>query len=874
MMRRETSGSDAARGPVLPRRAALAGLGLLAAGLAVPAALALPEAAEAQIASVTVASQGRLHYPYANWADHEAGHASWFQSSRGTAMYCINRHNGTFAGNWSSGKSVSFWDDSAFWLFSRDDSKARAVAYLVAKHYGAAGESYETTECQIAIWMVLEYATVDISWEDAFEAVWGNTNTHMKPVSSRWAAEAWAFGKSGDSAYDRRVCAWLPDGGAQPLAFWDPIVTTDLWLGVTPAATNGQALADGVYRIRSAYNESYCLDADSGSEMGTQLKVWSEADTWNQLFHLRCVDGWNLFEVRPLNSLALTYDVADSGGSGSKVNKWYQNPTETPNQRFYLEHSDGGSWCIVPSHSVETALDLETYSVANGVGVITWGRTRQDNGYGTTSPSQRWYLERWDVNRLAPATSTADSYTRGMSGGVYAIYDHQDLDVELGRFNLRDDGWGHYEGVWNQVDEQYYVHMVKAPAGYRFDNQTYRFNIQERLVSSGGRPWMRTSIEPEVWCVRHYVVDLDGTTHLVGEATLVAGTQVTLESACFVAAETKAKADFPDDYPLLRKWYLDVATTTHFSPGPLAGDLTLFARRPGTVHFLWLDHDGATWHEVHAAKVAWGEALSASGQEVADADSALRDALDVEVMDHVDRWYTDKGMGARLSSLTVKSDVYLYARPSWGYVTHYVDGTGQANVVTMPDGSRARFGPFAWGHRYEVAAEVTEAARAAGCTPGLACWYSDPADPWVASDAEPATPATSGSHTTSLVIEAAETGLYATNRLTLSFALADGSVDPAGEELLASMADGAATADTALPDARVVRRLRTYALRGYELAYRRGEDGRWRTLRPRAWYDDAAAAGTASLSVRPSADCTRYALWRWNTADGVVDERG
>ena len=861
--------------PTLTRRQALIGAGIAAGAIAAgPVSLALPEAALAALPSVTVASQGRLHYPYADWSDHQASHASWFQSSRGTAMYCIARSYHTFADNWASGTSMSFWDSNAFGLFSRDDHIARAVAWLVANHYGAGAASYEATECQIAIWMVLEYATSPISWDDAFVNVWGNTNTHMQPVSVDWATSAWSFGKSGDSSYDRRVCAWRPASGAQPLAFWDPIVTTDLWLGVTPAAANGHALADGVYRIRSAYNESYCLDANSDSAMGVQLKVWEETDTWNQLFHLKCVDSWNLFEVRPLNSLALTYDVENAGGSGSRVMKWYQNSAATANQRYYLEHSDNGSWCIAPSHSAETALDLETYSIANGTKVITWSRTRQENGYGTTSPSQRWYLERWDVNRLAQATSTADTYQRGMSGGVYAIYDHQNLDVELGRFNLRDDGWGRYEGVWNQVDEQYYVHMVKAPAGYRFDNQTYRFNIQEQLISSGGRPWMVTSIEPEVWCVRHYVVDLDGTTHLVGEATLVAATQLTLDSACFAAAEAKAKADFPDDYPYLRKWYLDVATSVAFSPGPLSADLTLFARRPGSVHFMWLDHDGTTWHEVHSARVTWGETLSASGPELADADSALRSALDVEVMDHVDRWYTDKDMGARLSSLTVKSDVYLYARPSWGYVTHYVDGTGPANVVTMPDGSRARFGPFAWGHRYEVSAEVTEAARAAGCTPGLASWYSDSADPWVASDAEPATPATTGSRTESLVIAAAETGLYATNRLTLSFALADGSVDPAGEELLASMADGAATADTTLPDARVVRRLRTYALRGYELAYRRGEDGRWRTLRPRAWYDDAAAAGTASLSVRPSADCARYALWRWNTADGVVDERG
>lgn len=863
---------DEGRGPVLTRRQALIGAGIAATAIAAgPVSLALPEVALAQIAGITIASKGLLHYPYADWSDHTASHASWFQSSRGTAMYCINRSNHNFAANWASGSSRSFWDSSAFGLFSRDSRIARAVAYLVANHRGAAAASYEATECQIAVWMVLEYATVDVSWDTAFVRVWGNSNTHMQPVSVQWASDAWAYGKAGNTSHDRHVYAWLPADGTQPLAFWNPIVTTDLWFGVTAAAKNGHVLPDGVYRLRNGRNTSFYLDAHNSSNMGDQLCVWSSDGSRAQQFHLKCVSGTNLYEIRPLTNLALTFDVANAGGSGAGVMKWYQNSTASNNQRFYIEASTGGTWCLIPAH--DTSLALTASSLSQGSGVTVTTRTRESSGQGTTSPNQRWVLERIDTSTGSVTQAVTDSYSKKFSGGVYAIYDHENLDVELGRFSLRDDGWGHYEGVWDEVEENYYVHMVSCPAGYKADKMTYRFNVQESLVSNGGRPWMATSLEPITHIVRFYVVDLDGTTHLVSSATLATGTWLTTAAACFAAAEAAAKKAYPDDYPYLRKWYRDVATSTAFASMTLSADLTLFARRPGAVHFMYQGASGA-WQEAHSSRMAYKSTLKATDQLVKDADSRLQAILDVETLDYVPRWYTGKDLSTRLSSVTVTGDVWLYAKVGYGYVTHYVDGTDSAHVVTMPDGAKAKFGPFAYGYRYTVDASVTEAARAAGCTPGLACWYSDPADPWVTSDPEPATPATAGSFTQSLVVRAAETGLYATNRLTLSYALADGSVNPADEDLTSSMADGAQAADTTLPAAEVLRRARTHSMRGYELAYKRADDSRWRTLRPRAWYGDAAATGTPSLSVKPSADCTRYALWQWNTADGVVDERG
>lgn len=878
---------DPMRSLCVPRRALFAGLGLIACGIAAEPILG-PETAWAAEASTWPASHG-------DFGDHNASGTKWWTSNRGEYMYCIDETNHRIATTGSSGtpKDIS--------SVLTNNRIRRAVEFIIAKGpknssdeqrsvYGQPpsgkwGEWWRNRLlCQWAIWLVTRCG-VDVgysSWN--YSAVIGHSRDWLIQKSydgivdslEWYLSEACSYAKGSSEEYTGYVKAWQGYDGSQPVAYYNRVYTADLWFGVTPAANNGHALADGVYRIRSAYNESYCLDANSDSVMGVQLKLYSDAETNNQLFHLKCVDSWNLFEIRPLNSLALTYDVENAGGSGSKVMKWYQNSKPSANQRFYLEHSDNGSWCIVPSHSVETALDLETYSVQNNTKVITWSRTRQSNGYGTTSQSQRWYLERVDTNTKGPAAGTVESYSKGFSGGVYAIYENENLDVELGRFNLREDGWGLFSGPWSKINENYYVHMVSCPSGYRFDNMTYRFNVEQSLIEKGGRPWMTTSLEPTVVTVRFHVVDLDGTTHLVHSTEFVLGTKVGPESTCVADADAKAREAYPEEYEYLRKWYLDIGMGKRLTEATVVtADLNLFARRPARLAFVWLGSDGRTWNLCHQAYRKWGMELAPGDETVTAADEALAAALDVETLDLTPRWFTDEACRTPLAASRIKANMTLRATPSWGWVSHYVDGTGNEALVRMPDGAPARFGPFAYGHRYAIDAAVTEAARAIGCTPGLASWYADATDPWVTSDQEPATPATSGSFAESVLVDRAETPLYATNRLTLSFALADGSVDAAAEPELHVAADASSGAATVvLPSPVVVRRLRSRSLPGYDQAYAPTEGGRWHTLRPRAWYEDAAATGTPSLTVRSAVDGTLYALWRWNTADGVVDNRG
>ena len=870
------------KGPSVTRRAALVGAGLgLGAALAGPMALALPaEVAEAATPYSCIADQGLLHYPaYTPVQDLVASHSQWFDSSRGEAMYCINRHNGSYTPDYAGGTVCLLTDAAAYWLFSNDRQIARAVAWVVANNRSCGGTSWERTYAQCAIWMIIEHAYDPISWSLAFEAVWGASNQRMDPAASDIAARAWAFGKSGDTSLDRRVLAFVPSDGCQPVAFYNPIYTEGdygLWMGVSAAATNGHPIADGVYMLRCKGNASYYLatssdrDADGG---GHDLMVWTpySGDSWRtEEFHLRWMPDSGAYQMRPLVNGVLSVD-ARNGNAGQAAHTYWQNGSDS--QLFFVEPCGDGTFCLCPRRNAGLSLTCAGYW--NGAEVTFEARTAGEGGQGASLASQRWQLERVDTSTGGFARGTVDSYDRSLAGAVWGVYHDESCSSEWGRMTTGSDGWAKWPDPWDEVNDDWYVRMISAPAGYRRDTMRYRFRITEDHVAYHGRcrPWLYTSLEPDTYAVSFYVVDVDGTCHLVHKAVLASGSSVAAGAPCVADADASARREYPDDFEFLRRWYRDVATLTELGTLTLAGDVSLFARRPGAIHFLWLASDGSTWTEVHSAKAPWLSTVSPSDGSFAEADARLARALDVEVMDYVDRWYSGKGASdGKFTSAEVRGEVYVYARPSWGTVTHYVDGTGPESVVRMPDGSRATFGPFAWGHRYAVDASVTEAARAAGCTPGLAAWYADASDPMVASDELPQaqTPPTAD-----LLITQASTALYATNRLTLSFALAEGSVEPAEEPELHEAADASSPApDVALPQAAVVRRLRSRQLAGYGQAYAPAEGGRWRTLRSRAWYADAAATGTPSLTLRPSRDQTLYALWRWNTADGVVDDRG
>ena len=940
----------------MPRRALFAGLGLAVAGIAAGPVVG-PELALAGEASTWPRERG-------DFSAHSAGGTKWWNSNRGEYMYCIDRTNHHIAETGQNGTTVD--------LRSKLDADvAKGVEYLLANGpkddsdcqrqiygqppSGRYGEWWRSRLMfQWAIWSMVEGYHDSRSWRTIMDEVTGGfTYDSMHECMETLLRDATNYIRSSSTRYAGYAKAWQPSGGCQPLAYYNKVLTTNLRFGVTPAAKNGHALSDGVYRIRSAYDESYYWDAAGDPNMGNQLKLWHADGSREQLFHIRVVDGWNLVEIRPLTNLALTYDVANAGGSGTSVIKWYQNKNVSANQRFYMEHSDNGSWCFCPSHSVETALDVSSYSLQNGTTIETWSRTRQSNGYGTTSKSQRWYLERYDTNSKKQTSVEVDSYTKPVRGAVYGVYPGESTSGEVGRFTIGNDGWGQYPAPWSEVNDNWFVHMISAPSGYRFDNTWYRFRIQESLIDNSGRPWMFTSLEPSTCTVRFYVVTLDGASHLQSSAQLTLGTTLTTAAACFAEAEAKAKANYPTDYALLRKWYRDAATATAFASLALAGDLnlysrtpvtvtfvvvaangtqtqvhstklayrttlgpshdcvkaadgkvasrfpdadmsltrrwftdvaattgmgtrtltsslTLYARLPVTVRFMWQKGDG-TWAEARREQAAWGLTLTTANPMFGRADGSVKDALGVEVLDYVRRWFTSMSGTGQFSSKKLASDLTLYAIPVYGQVTYYCDGTDEAHVVAMADGTKAKFAGIALGTRVTVKPEVTEAARRPGCTPGLAAWYTDPADPAVARAdffGEGA------SRFDSAVLAAPRLDLYAANRATVSFDYADGSVVPdEGWELRVSPDHAAAEASMALPASRVGLCDRTMSLPSFDRVYRHEGGGSWRALTGWCWYPDSAATQARTSVVTVAADQTLYVLWRYDTSDGIVDER-
>lgn len=975
----------------MPRRALFAGLGLLVGGIAAGPVVG-PEVALAGEASTWPSDQG-------DFGSHNASGTKWWTSNRGEYMYCIDETNHHIATTGSNGTPK---DLSSVLTNTRI---RRAVEFLIAN--GPKNSSDEQRSiygqppsdrwgqwwrnrilCQWAIWLVTRCG-VDVGYSDwSYNAVightrdWLNENSYDGIVDSlEWyLSDACSYAKGNSEQYTGYVKAWQGSDGSQPLAYYNRVYTTDLWFGVTAAAKNGHALADGVYRIRCASNDNYYLSTNNDSGQGPQLMVWEAYpdDAWKaEEFHLKCVDSWNLFEIRTLNNLVLTLDVANSGGSGTAVNKWHQNNPSTSNQQFYLEHSDNGSWVIVPKHSVETALDVSG-SLSNGTKVITRSRTRQANGYGTTSASQRWVLERVDTNTRGTTQTAAETYDRGFSGGVYAIYDHENLDTELGRFNLRADGWGQYSGPWSQVNENYYVHMVTCPSGYKFDNMTYRFNVEQALIEAGGRPWMTTSLEPTVVTVRFYIVDLGGGTHFQTSASLPSGTELTTAAACFVAAEAKAKANYPADFDLIRRWYREAATKTAFATmtlggdlnlygrlpvtvtfvaienggterrvyaqklsyltsfGPtheavttaterleqaypkvgggyfrrwftdkgtdkalgtleLTGNLTLYARLPVTVHFMYLDGDGS-WNEVYSEPAQYKSTVTTGWSMFSTADEKLRDELGVEVMDYVDRWYVDRNSRTNFTSKLVTGDIWVYARPNYGAVYYYVDGTDDSHIVQLPDGSKAIYKPIPLGTRVSVRNEVTEAARRPNCTPGLFAWYTDPSDPAIADTSAPAgvSPAVwsgdghglrgaavrraaiaaGSSRFTSALLTKPILNLYGVNRATITYDYADGSEVPADDwEVRTQPSHDATATSIALPSPEQALVGRPKGLPTFERVYRYMGGGSWRALTGWYWYTESTATGSRVGTVTPTRDTTVYVLWMYDTSDGIADER-
>lgn len=401
--------------------------------------------------------------------------------------------------------------------------------------------------------------------------------------------------------------------------------------------------------------------------------------------------------------------------------------------------------------------------------------------------------------------------------------------------------------------------------------------------------------------VSFVIIDGTGTSYTVHSQKVSYRTYLSKSHGMFGTADGNVSSRWPS-IPIgnVTRWYLDTGITNPFTDRTLTGNITLYGRLPATVHFIYVKADGST-SEVHNYTVISGTTVRSSDQGFKDADSKLKETLGVESLDYVARWYTSKAGTSKFSSQRVLQNLYVYARPQYGSVVYYVDGTSSSNIVVLPDGSRAIYNNIPLGTRITVRDEVTQAARRPNCTPGLTAWYTDPSDPAISSDSLPDGVAAAGatragllaragtlfrraattraaagySKFTSAVLTQPIVRLYGVNRATITFELTDDSVVPREDVTYRTgPSESMPIADTSTPGPKVVRVDCATALPSRESAFEPQEGGRWRTLSPYFWYDSPAGDGSAFTMTSVSQDTTLYLRWEYRTTDGIVDRRG
>lgn len=395
------------------------------------------------------------------------------------------------------------------------------------------------------------------------------------------------------------------------------------------------------------------------------------------------------------------------------------------------------------------------------------------------------------------------------------------------------------------------------------------------------------------------VLDGSGGSHTVHSQAIPYRTDLTTSHGAFSSADAEVSKRWPGT-PIgdVTRWYTDTSVSNRFSRQTMTGNLTLYARLPATVHFVYVKVDGGA-SEVHSYKVTSGTTVRSSDAGFSAADSKLKAELGVETLDYTSRWHTAKAGGSKFTSQRVLQDLWVYARPRYGAVAYYVDGTAESDIVVLPDGSKALYPNVPLGTRIEVKAEVTEAARRPNCTPGLTAWYTDPDDPAISSDALPSgvgalcvkraglmsragavlrraveRAAPGYSRFTSAILTKPLLALYGVNRATITFALTDDSVTPRGDVTYRTgPSESMAAGDVSVPGVKVARVDRATPLPSRDTVFEPQEGGRWRTLSPYFWWKDSAGTDGTITMATIERDTTLYLRWRYRTTDGIVDRR-
>lgn len=891
------------------RRALFAGLGLLAAGsvVGVPeVSLAVGAPSSLTVSAVSTYPTWLRAWTY-NYGSGTTVYSHMIWSREGTNIYCADPHDDTppvgMVMN-SPTKPENCWRYGTDWHLR---SNARVLDWLMYYGYGGPAEypNIEGFTDADARRLITQYAV--------WFACMPDTDNNLLFVHQRY------LGGNGLSFYNwaKNHVAADPNGPYVGCAYlyypsWGNGIQRII--GVSPHGD--------IEVVKTSRNQSIS-NSVGASFSGLKYNLY-EGGNWSSdqasSHYLRQVtldsSGRGTFSSVAPGSYWIRED-SDMGNSGYAWNQDWASVTVRAGQtstcnvndaplayvRFWVVDANGNATQV---HSCRAAYG-STFNTSNGE--VSTANTKTQQKYPSDySLVRKWYTDKSTTSAFSSLTinkAYTDLYARlpvtvtfvvvnSSGGGATTV--HTCKVAYRSTFNTSN---GNFSTADGNVSSRYGGYgLSNIVRWYKEASCTNKFSSQVLT----GNLYLYARLP---YTVTFVIIDGTGRSHTVHSAYAAYRLTLNTSNGMFSAADEKVKSTWPS-VPIgnVPRWYWDTSITSKFSSTTVTGNVTLYGRLPATVHFIYVRADGGT-SEVHNYTVISGTTVSSGDQGFRDADGRLKTELGVETLDYVARWYTSKAGTTKFSYQRVLQDLYVYARPQYGSVIYYVDGTAESDIVVLPDGSRAIYNNIPLGTRITVSDEVTQAARRPNCTPGLTAWYTDPDDEAISSDSLPEgvealghvaraglmaragalfrravasrdAAATPGySKFTSGILDTPIKRLYGVNRATITFELTDDSVVPRDDVTYRTgPSESMSVADVSTPDPKVARVDRATSLPSRESAFEPQEGGRWRTLSPYFWYADSAGQTTPFTMTTITEDTTIYLRWEYRTTDGVVDRRG
>ena len=206
--------------------------------------------------------------------------------------------------------------------------------------------------------------------------------------------------------------------------------------------------------------------------------------------------------------------------------------------------------------------------------------------------------------------------------------------------------------------------------------------------------------------------------------------------------------------------------------------------------------------------------------------------------------YTFKGWDK--SYTNVQSDLTVTAK--WeadSNVNFYSDGEKKYSMTKLTPGSTLT-----------IPQEAVTACTKEGCTPGWSGWYTDAACTQAYTPGE---------------VPAGTLNLYSYNRLTVKFALADGSSTPDGT--FTTTPGGSGVSFELVPSDRVVKWKSSLTLTTPTVCFKDEGNGKYSRWRPSGFYLDAAGTSKSPSPFTATRDTTLYIRWKKSVAEGASASR-